>query len=337
MAGHKDKGIYLGVFAGQDACESPPVRLRYTGPKHILCFGPPGAAKSMGLAVPNIADLPRSMIVIDPKGQLAAITARKRTHMGRVIVLNPFDIFVEQLPHMKSDGWNPLLQLDPKSHDFTGDALCIADALIERTAGGGDNGAFFQKSAEALVMSAAMFERDTKGDKASLRNVRAELASASFTDMLKRMAESDNYAIRTAGGRLHARLTDANSHSTSAQDVVDTCLSETRFLDDPRIGADLAQGGAIDFGALHREITTIYLILPVHELTAQAKWLRLFVNLALRGLYKNPPTGGATLPAVLFLLDEFASLGGYKKSSRRSAPQGIIRFSFSWCCNRCRS
>jgi type IV secretion system protein VirD4 len=309
MPAQEDKGIYLGVFAGEGA-DAAPVRLRYKGPKHILCFGPPGANKSMGLIVPNIAHLPRSMIVIDPKGQLAAITARKRARMGRVIVLNPFDIFVDQLPRMRSAGWNPLLQLDPRSHDFSGDALCIADAVIERTAGGGGtNSAFFQNSAEALMMSAAMFERDTKGDRASLRNVRAEIASPSFLDMLKRMAESDNYAIRTAGGRLYARLTDANSHSTSAQDVVDTCLSETRFLDDPRIGADMAEGGAIDFGALHREIVTIYLILPVHELTAQAKWLRLFVNLALRGLYKSPPTSGATLPRCLMILDEFPALG----------------------------
>jgi type IV secretion system protein VirD4 len=58
-----------------------------------------------------------------------------------------------------------------------------------------------------------------------------------------------------------------------------------------------------------RCVTTIYLILPVHELTAQAKWLRMFVNLALRGLYKSPPTSGATLPPVLFMLDEFANLG----------------------------
>lgn len=309
MAGQEDKGIYLGVFAGEGA-DAAPVRLRYKGPKHILCFGPPGANKSMGLAVPNLAHLPRSMIVIDPKGQLAAITARKRARMGRVIVLNPFGMMPE-LAHMKSDGWNPLLQLDPRSHDFSGDALCLADAVIERTAGGGGNAnnAFFEDSAEALMMSAAMFERDTKGGKAGLRNVRAEIASASFLDMLARMAESKNYAIRTAGGRLCARLMDKNSQSTSAQDVIDTVLSKTRFLDDPRIGADMAQGGAIDFGALHREITTIYLVLPVHELTAQAKWLRLFVNLALRGLYKNPPTSGATLPPVLFMLDEFANLG----------------------------
>jgi len=309
---HGDEGPYLGVFAGE-ACPVPrhgggPVRLRYKGPKHLLVFGPPGSSKSMGLVVPNLAHLRRSMIVIDPKGQLAAITARARARMGRVIVLNPFGLFKE-LPHMQSAGWNPLLQLDPKSHDFAGDALCLGDALGDRSAGGDGNAKFFELGSENLLTACMMWERFSKGDKASLRNVRAELCRPSLLDTLKRMAECDNYAIRNAGGRLYARLTDDNSKATSVQDVIETALASTRFLDDPRIGCDMAKGGAIDFGALHREITTIYLILPVHELAAQAKWLRMFVNLALRGLYKSPPTSGATLPPVLFMLDEFANLG----------------------------
>ena len=74
---------------------------------------------------------------------------------------------------------------------------------------------------------------------------------------------------------------------------------------------DMAGGGAIDFGALHRKITTIYLILPTGELNDQAKWLRIFVNLALRNLYESAPTDDKppTLPPVLFMLDEFGNLG----------------------------
>ena len=110
MAGHKDKGIYVGVFAGQDACESPPVRLRYTGPKHILCFGPPGAAKSMGLAVEQ-AHLPRSEIWIDPKRKTRPFPTASAPAWGNaVIVLNPFGVFADELPHLKDCGWNPLLQ-----------------------------------------------------------------------------------------------------------------------------------------------------------------------------------------------------------------------------------
>jgi len=326
-----DQGLYLGSFAG----EGEPLRLRYKGEKHLLVFGPPGSSKSMGLAVPNIALLPRSMIVIDPKGQLAAITERSRAELGRTIVLNPFGVFADQWPHMESAGWNPLLQLDPKSHDFAGDAVCIADALIDRAAGGGGNSVFFENSAENLLTALIMWECFTKSgkpglpviwqqymrtDKPSLRAIREELGRPTLYDQkkqpvsgllhtLKCMAECDNYAIRTTGGRLYSRLTDENSKATSVQDVIETVLSGTRFLDDPRIGYDMAHGGAIDFGALHHEMTTIYLILPVHELQAQAKWLRMFVSLALRGLYKNPPTSGATLPPVLFILDEFANLG----------------------------
>jgi type IV secretion system protein VirD4 len=108
------------------------VRVRYKGPKHILCFGPPGASKSMGLVVPNLAHLRRSMIVIDPKGQLAAITARKRASMGKNIVLNPFNMFANELPHLKDSGWNPLLQTDVNSDDFAGDMRSIADAIVSK-------------------------------------------------------------------------------------------------------------------------------------------------------------------------------------------------------------
>ena len=83
------EGVYLGFFADAGGA----ISLRYKGGKHLLSFGTPGANKSTGLVVPNLAHLPRSMIVIDPKGELAAITARKRARWGSVIVLNPFGVF----------------------------------------------------------------------------------------------------------------------------------------------------------------------------------------------------------------------------------------------------
>jgi type IV secretion system protein VirD4 len=307
MAAQKDKGIYLGVYAGQDACESAPVRLRYKGPKHILCFGPPGANKSMGLIVPNIAHLPRSMIVIDPKGQLAAITARKRARMGRVIVLNPFGIFPE-LPHLKDSAWNPLRQLNARSPDFAGDARCIADAVISKSAGGG-NAKFFDTTAENLMSVFAMEE--AAKDRPDFNNIRLELSSPTLLQTLERMAQSDALPVRVAAGRLFGRLTDKSTQNTSINDIIETVLKDMSFLDDPRLAFSMARGGAIDFGALHREITTIYLILPVHELTGNgARFLRMFVNCALRGLYQNPPTGGATLPPVTLFLDEFGSCLG---------------------------
>ena len=301
--GATDKGLYLGHFAGDF---EPSPRLRYKGQKHALTFGPTGCGKSTSLVVPNLATLPRSMIVIDPKGQLAAITARKRAKMGRVIVLNPFRELVDLGPHMESAGWKPLAQLDPSSPDFDSDARVLTEACIDKS--GNSKSEFFETSMENLWSAFCMWERRTKGKAASLRNVREEFSRPSFVDTLKKMAACDDYAIRVTAGRAYARLTDQHSQSTSMQDVIETVMKNTAFLNDPRLGLDMQLGGAIDFAAMHREITTIYVILPVGQLRKQGKWLRMFVNLALSELFKSPPRV-ATLPPVLFMLDEFGNLG----------------------------
>src|ERR1700693_908678 len=202
MPAQEDKGIYFGVFAGEDACESPPVRLRSKGPKHCLLIGPPGSGKSLGIFVPNIAHLPRSMIVIDPKGQLAAITARKRARMGRVISINPYNLFPE-LPQLKDRGWEPLRQLKPQSPDFAGDARCIADAILTKSAGGGSS-RFFDIGAENMMTPFVMAE--CLKERPDLNNIRLELSSPTLLQTLERMAESDVLPVRVAAGRLFTRL-----------------------------------------------------------------------------------------------------------------------------------
>lgn len=304
---YTDQGIYLGTFEDPERKWSA-AELRYKGGLHLLCFGPPGSGKSMSLVVPNLAHLKRSLIVIDPKGELAAITAKKRAALGKVIVLNPFGLLAGDLPHLKSEGWNPLLQLDPAGADFEGDARTIADALIEKS--GDSHNKFFDASAENIFTALVMWERFTKGDEASLVNIRADLSQpAVLKEALRKMSECKIQAISDVGARAYGRLTDTNSKTTSVEDVIDTVLSNLGFLSNQLVGLDMERGGAIDFGAMHREVTTVYLILPLKDLTKQAKWLRLFVNLALAKLYETSPLGRATLPPVMLILDEFGNLG----------------------------
>ena len=124
------------------------------------------------------------------------------------------------------------------------------------------------------------------------------------------MAASNHYAMQMAGSRLLARLDDKSSQNNSLQDVIETMMKNTVFLDDDRIGLDMANGGAINFAAMHDEITTVYVILPVHQLREQSKWLRMFVNLALSEFFKRKLSAeDAKLPPVLFMLDEFGNLG----------------------------
>ena len=113
----EDKGIYLGLFV--DGLTR--VVLRYKGVKHLICFGPTSSGKSMSLIVPNAQNLRRSMIIIDPKGDVTAITARRRKAIGdKVIVLNPFGVLTKKRRHLKSAGWNHPVAVEAEQPEFRG-------------------------------------------------------------------------------------------------------------------------------------------------------------------------------------------------------------------------
>ncbi|WP_267361034.1 MULTISPECIES: type IV secretory system conjugative DNA transfer family protein [unclassified Methylobacterium] len=299
---------YLGFFVCDNGTPDAGTPLAYPGPKHLLSFGTPGANKSMGLVVPNLMLLRRSMIVIDPKGQLAAITHRARSAFGRCIVINPFGELVDVRPELQSDGWNPMRQLRPHVRGFESKARSIAEAIADRQSG--SKGDFFEASNENLWTTFTMRESRVEGDRATLRNVRALIASGtdSLLSACREMMDNGDYAESVAAARIVDRLTDKTSHSTSMQDTIDTVMKNTSFLNDDDIHADMVTGGAIDFPAMHQDITTVYVILPVGQLRKQAKWLRMFFKLAFAELFENAPRKAA-LPPVMMFLDEFGNLG----------------------------
>ena len=311
----RDQGPYLGRFLDNG---QPSGVIRYTGPKHLITIGPPGSNKSMGLAVPNIANLPRSMIIMDCKGQLAAITARQRAKMGRVIVINPFGLFVDELPHLKSHGFNPLASLNPKSERFPSDAASIAECLIPIDAN--EHQKIFPLGARNLYTATIMWECMTNGDKASLVSVRNALCAptekdktgrpvSGFGKMLEDMALSSYPPVGNLAGPIYDRMTDKSAGNTSIEDTLATARTNTTRLDDPAIARDL-KGMGIDFGKFREEITTLYIVLPTGDLTTYGIWLRLVIGAALNGLYRAPlPPADKMLPPVYFLLDEFAALG----------------------------
>lgn len=296
--------IYLGRFLdNKRELDS----IGYPGGGHLVTIGPAGCGKGTGLIVPNLSTLPRSILVIDPNGEAAAVTARKRAQFGTVIVVNPFDVLVNELPHLKSNGFNPLVALDPEHDDFADDCSGIGQALIGDR-GRGD-GAVFSGSAQDLITALIMNEKIELRDHASLANVRAALTEP-FTStsesgpigLLKtviKMTTSKSAALRAKTGRF---LRDRDS----SKDFISIAINETRFLDSPQIQRDL-QGAGIGWDRLKDEITTVYVILPADRLDTHANYLRLVVSSALRMLLRSPP--GKTLPPVLFMLDEFARLG----------------------------
>src|ERR1700692_809616 len=122
-------GLYLGEFHENRKLGM----LRYPERSHLATIGPTGSGKGMGVICANLGDpsLRRSVLVIDPKAQIAAITARKRARMGRVVMLNPYQELVEVRGHLRSDGFNPLARLALRSPRFVAEVTKLADAIVQ--------------------------------------------------------------------------------------------------------------------------------------------------------------------------------------------------------------
>ena len=319
QSGH-DQGQYLGLYldGGQPAGGGKPNGvIRHKSPLHIMTIGAPGSNKSMGVGIPNIQNLPRSMIIIDCKGALAAMTYRRRKTMGKVIVINPLGLLVDQYPFLKSHGFNPCSSL-PGGDALPAAAAAIASCLIPINPN--EHQKIFPQGARDLLTAGIMFDRRTNGMDASLTSVRKALCAptlkndkgrpiSGFGKFLEDMALSDYPPIANLAAPIYDRYTDSKSTNTSVEDTLGTLRTNTTRLDDPPIARDL-QGGSIDFGSFREEITTCYVILPTAKLDTYGTWLRLVIGSALNALYDAPlPPANKMLPPVYFQLDEFAALG----------------------------
>ena len=75
-------GIILGRHY-DDETQRVGGKIVYEGERHLLLFGPNGTGKGTRFLIPNLLSIKdRSILVIDPKGELAAVTAAYRRTAG---------------------------------------------------------------------------------------------------------------------------------------------------------------------------------------------------------------------------------------------------------------
>jgi type IV secretion system protein VirD4 len=305
--------------------------MRYGGPRHVVVFGPNGTGKGMRILVPNLLQcLDRSIFVLDPKGELAAMTAPFRRTLGRVVVINPFGVLtdIRGYEDLQSTGYNPLAVLDPRAPSFNADASLLADALV--TVGGKDP--HWDESARALLAAIIMFVvmeargilpagMSAKVDPVSffgglpktptMARVRELLCLASDSP-----AKHNNYEgagipalalsmMRLEIAGLRNKASQFTTWSNEIQSIASAAKRQTEPFDDTEIAEDLAKDG-FDFREMKRRPTTVYVILPPEMLARHSKWLRLVLTAAIQGVLRARGPGE---PKALFMLDEFAALG----------------------------
>jgi type IV secretion system protein VirD4 len=300
-------------------------KISYNGENHICIIGKSGSGKDTRLLIPNLLRLgDRSIVAVDPKGEMAAVTAPMRAKYGRVVILNPFGVLCDlqgYADYMAGCGFNPLCSLEVSSPDFNKDAGLLAEALIPMT--GSEKQPFFPLMARALVSFLIMYEcvkASEQGRAPYLFNVRRMLCEESaeaippkiiggevvkegtpgkgITAYAQEMLNSPIAGLRNKAGQF-------TTWSKSIGDVAATARAETEFLDDPQMAYCLAQND-FDFREVKERITSVYLVLPMDAMKRHGKWLRMVLTIALNACQR--PRAHHE-PRTLFVLNEFFSLG----------------------------
>lgn len=287
--------------------------MRYGGDQHVLVFGPNGSGKGMRLLVPNLLQCEgRSIFVIDPKGELAAITAPYRRKLGKVVIINPFGVLTNWPGYgdLRSDGFNPLANLDPSSPSFNADAALLADALVQITG----NDPHWDGSAQALIAALIMYatiEAREQRRIPTMGRVRALLCQASGEGNprlgippygIPALAEE---MMQSAVAGLRHKAAQFTDWTNEIRSIASAAKRQTEAFDDDPIAADLAQNG-FDPREMKSRPMTVYVVLPPEMMHRHAKWLRLVLSSAINGVLRVRRRGE---PRALFMLDEFAALG----------------------------
>jgi type IV secretion system protein VirD4 len=272
--------------------------------RHIITIAGSRAGKGRSAIVPNLITYPGSVLAIDPKGELAAITADWRAEVlnQRVFVLDPFGV-AGRVTEDHGGAFNPLTILTPDSPSLIEDAGLIADALIMPAPGAKDphwdeSAKQFLEGVILHVATAPAYEG--RRDLVSVY----ECLMEGFAGLKDEMA--DNPAADFAVLSLASHFFDKADNERSG--VLSTLRRHIRFLGYSQMKKVL-RGHSFDLRDLKTGRVTIYLSLPAMRMGTCSRWLRLFVNLALAAFEME-----RRRPAhpVLLCLDEFATLGPMK-------------------------
>lgn len=272
--------------------------LRHHAPGHLLTIAPTRSGKGVGAIIPNLLACDRSVLCLDPKGENTWVAYARRQQLGPVHVLDPFG--VTGMPQAR---YNPMDVLDPENPDLAEDAAVLADALVyDPPAHLGE--AHWNEEAKALIAGLMLHVACSRPrTERTLATVR-DLLSGSPDEFDATLAEMQK---STSAGGLVRRA--ANRHLSKsdreAAGVLSSAQRHTHFLDSARLNAAMAASD-FRFADLKTSWCTVFLVLPPDRIDTYARWLRLLVAQALRELARTP---GENDPPVLFLLDEFATLG----------------------------
>lgn len=305
------KCLFLGYRAGRE--------IGWSDDRHALTVAGTRAGKGASLIIPNLLLNRGSVLVIDPKGELAGITGRRRKELGKLVVLDPFD----ENAVWPSGNFNPLDELDPESVEVIDQADAIASALVVYVGKGDPH---WTSAARGLLRGLILLILTLDKEDRNLVSVREYLmlthkTLVAYADASKMSKDKALLHCLVGLGDQFERVPRGIGEwfLSMSDDERDSVLSETRtqtqFLDSPALRRTLSKS---DFSLkdLNQEVVSVFLCLPARHMDTHDRWLRVIVNLAIGALEpsrKKRLEGTQGQVPVLLLLEEFPVLKHMEK------------------------
>jgi len=323
-------GIFFGMSSSPMDPPDPGLPILSKPENHTLIVARTRTGKGTRVICPTLLryGLGRtgaSCIVIDPKGENTAITARARMQKQHVQVMNPWGELASTYAALglQSATFNPLDVLDRHDPNAVAIAQALAGAICPQEQGGKDG--YWNESASSLVTAVLLWLTDQPDETKTLARMR-EIVTLTRREM------KDNFllpmmASEAFGGAIREHASPFIDLAPETYSAITNNIGRfTKFMSDPQIKAATATSSfsMSDLtGAGKDRPTTLYLVIPPDRVETQRTWLRLMITAAM-ATFKRKPAGSKY--RCLFLIDEFPALGkieGLEEAVATMAGYGV--------------
>jgi len=308
-----------------------PTYIGYGDDRHLITIAGSRSGKGTSLIIPNLLHYNGAVVVIDPKGENAAKTAKYRAEVlgQHVVILDPFGVCdqYEGLEQEYFGAFNPLTTLDETDREIVDEATALADALVMK-GNGANKDPHWDESARMLIKATILFVLAYEPDPSRRNFVRVKelltvgyaapvapeedqnpdiVIPPSFEEFILALKHADDFggAIAAAG---HA-LQDMGEKELGS--ILSTVRRHLEFISSLPMQEQLTHS-SFDPASLKTapHATSIYLVLPEYRLAGHARWLRLMITVLLNAIQRvGINQTNAQTRQILFILDEFATLG----------------------------
>lgn len=272
----------------------------FEGDGHLITIAPTGSGKGVGCIVPALLRHPGPVIVVDPKGENYAITARRRRAMGQSVhVLDPMGI--TDAPPEERANLNPIDAIDPE-HPMSVDEMSAMVGSLGRRLSADKDQFWIGRATQLLLGLLAHVVSDLPTRHRNLAELRL-LVNKAISDP-KALAAELSASRHPLAYNLPALLGIGAAETLGgivafAQELID-------FIRGPMVEI-ATSSSSFSLDAVSRgDPLSIYIVVPPHMLDSHGQLLRLWISALVSAIVRRRARPALT---TLFLLDEAAQLG----------------------------